>query len=581
MHLGIAQIDTVPGDLAQIFERVVASSRMAAEQGCELLLFPLTTLAGPAPLPYGVASVFRSACLSSFEAAARELACPCALPYVGLVGDVPAVEIWIAEHGTVSVHGQAREAFEAPAPADVAPAEDIVCTCADTRILFVFSYEELDCLGGPDDPGGYDVVAFLSGYGYAANDPSSALGAALAESRFVADVRATRAWFAAVGPVGGYGSQVYGGSSFVLAPDASLVACARAFEEDLVCVEVTGSHGLAGEGLSFEPYDGIYHLWQTLSLGLADHVRKGGYAGAVLVYDGSLPSRALAVLACDALGPTRVRVLPSPALGSKDRAVLDELAHALRLSVDELSLGEAAGLGVLGQDACLCARALELARGEGLELLSSRDKTDLCLGVPSLWDEVADLAPLGDVYRSDVAFLLRLRNTITPVAGRVEFSESDVVSLEGLPQGWDAEALAQEVDGVLEQHLEGEMSFSRILDEAAEGYRPIIRCVMEGYAAKEARRHLAPRCLIASTCAVTEALLPYGFAWHDDGTAPVERPSAPRAGAVPVAAKPERGSVQGLPSGDAFEGALKEALDLLRDISVGSGTDWQNPFSEN
>lgn len=46
MKIGIAQINTRPGDFETTSGRMVAQSERAAQEGVELLVFPLAALAG-------------------------------------------------------------------------------------------------------------------------------------------------------------------------------------------------------------------------------------------------------------------------------------------------------------------------------------------------------------------------------------------------------------------------------------------------------------------------------------------------------------------------------------------------------
>ena len=107
------------------------------------------------------------------------------------------------------------------------------------RLGVAFTYDDLDVYD--DYAYDVDVIVFLSPYGFAVDDPSSALGSSLAEGRFPADARATGAWVVGVGSLGCYDTQLCCGSSFVLAPWGELAASAPSLEEALLVCDVDPS----------------------------------------------------------------------------------------------------------------------------------------------------------------------------------------------------------------------------------------------------------------------------------------------------------------------------------------------------
>ena len=52
MRLGIAQLGSLAGDFASTADRMSAYSRRAADQGVDLLVFPMNVLSGAAGVPY-------------------------------------------------------------------------------------------------------------------------------------------------------------------------------------------------------------------------------------------------------------------------------------------------------------------------------------------------------------------------------------------------------------------------------------------------------------------------------------------------------------------------------------------------
>lgn len=581
MRLGVAQIDTRAGDLAHTVKRVVAYARTASERGCELLMFGLTTLSGPTGLPYVAQASFRLDCIEALRTVSAELACPCLMPIVSIIDDVgPAVEVLLVDGQGVRSVGDGG-GIDVRALDGALPSEDkrhLTCSMAGQRLRFCFAYGDLDELGEARDAGGYDVVVFLSGYGYAVNDPSSALGSALSEGRYPLDARAAGTWLVGVGSVGGYGGQIFAGSSFVLSPQGRPLAVAAAFEEDLIVADVgTATAALEenGESLAVEPYDEPLHLWQALALGLADYVQKTDRRGAVFVYDGTLGACALAALASDALGPTQVRMLLAPGLDQERQATAESLGRALRLTVEAAPTGATAY--------AVAAQLLELGDGEDYVVLSAKDKTALALEAVSPWDRMAELMPLGDVYRIDILGLMHARNAITPLLPKVALHRDDLLDFGIAYDERIPEMYLGDIDFVLEHHHEGERTFGQLIEETGTDLTAVIEATRDAYARCASRRRLRATCLMASTCTIGEAALPVGFGWHDAGTVPLPELEPELGGEEPRDVSREvSASLRTAAVPDAaIEGMLRETLDLLRDISVGSGTDWKNPFSEN
>ena len=590
MKIGIAQIHTTPGDLAGTCERIVTCSRIAAERGAELVFFPLTCFSGPHMLPYFAQRTFERECEAALRSVVGKLACDCAIPVLFDDGDLPEVEILYAHEGTVrGLRGYERQLrrmalSKSDRLPEVVPLQVLL---GELKVRFAFDYDDLDLLGEPDDPGGYELVVYVGGHSFMADVPSSAMGASLMDNRYCLDAQAAHAWLVGVASVGGYGGQVFSGSSFVISPEGLIAACAPAFEEDVVVADVGPEVRMAqSDVLRFELYDASYHCWQALSCGLHDFVCATGSDGVAFVYDATLGARSLAALACDALGPTKVH--PMLPVGATQEAANEakEFMKPLRIVVDELDDAWSEAARALAENAGLLttARLQSVAATTNSLVLSTGDKTGFAFGEQRAWDVCASLAPFGDSYRSDVLAMLRLRGAIAPLGAAIDLGTQDVALLDGLgARGNNPELTLGELDELLRGHMEGDQSFAQLVATADDEQRGFLGRVAECFAANESSPGQRLSCLIASSCTLGEARFPLGFAWHEAWNKAVEvdsedgsQHSRKGGGSKPVMPPKQQG-----PTSAAAETALREALDLLRDISVGSGTDWRNPFSEN
>lgn len=562
-------------------------SQLAAGRGVDLLVFPVAALTGPVVVDYSAQEPFLSDLVETLSGLALDVSCDCLVPVVVLEGDVPTIQAVLLRDGVASPLGSGPQGwsdFPAGVSGSKPHAEGLTSLEASgSRVGLAFSYEDLDAWC--DEPHGSDVLCYLASYGYAVDDPSSALGGALHEGRFVDDASESGAWLVGVGSLGGYGTQVFSGSSFVLSPDGRLAASCAAFEEGLLVAEVGAGAVLgAEEELAFEVYDERYHLWQSLVLGIRDYLHKLGFSDAVLALDGSLPSMLLSVLATDALGPTHVHALLCAEADSPRLADASRLARALR--VDVHTALELAPSGTLSRADLIDANLRALARGVDGMVLSSADKTGLALECERWCPSAGWLAPLGDVYRIDVLDVARLRNTISSIIPGLALVPDDVPDVGISVPEWNLEPTLERMDASLATHVEGARGLAQV--EAAVGDEQLARAVLARFHDLDAARTLRPPCLMMSTRTLSDARMPLGFAWQDQGREvdlprgfdPKERPLRPLRATHDKASSGASAS-DGSSAPEEYQDMIREALELLRDLSVGSAPDWLGPFSEN
>ncbi len=601
MRIAIAQINTRPGDFEATSERIEQASYQAVDRGAELLLVPAAAMGGIAAIPAQESDMFMIDLISCVSDLAKRVACPVVLPVMLRVAEEARPIAFLLKDGSAEpvVRGSFAEKHSGSGP--------ITFELAGTLLGVAFSRDDLDDLVDLDL--GLRAILYFSTDAYCASDPATALGAAVAESRYCDDARASNAWLVGVGAVGGYGDQIFPGSSFVLSPDADLVACAPSFEEDLLVADVSdGIDSLAEPSLTPEVYYETLHLWRALTLGLRDAVQKAGQTEVALVLDGRLSSRVLLVLATEALGPTCVHAL----LSERDAERLEEcrrMAKVLRVDtrraserawrvVAELAEGpRSASVLACGMvEAELAAWATEL----GAVVLSAADKTALLLGPDARVPSAAVLAPLGDVYRSEVLALARMRNTISPVITHVSFDEGDAFASDGF-EGMSAEERVVAVDNVLIERLE----WGRPIEEltGATGYSwAVVHKVLQ-MLEKGRFLHIArPLPLMVSSRTFEDEARPIDLAWSDHEPRADQLAMRDTLDALleSVAAAPTLSFGQKEDIGEVLEehmDELREALSFLGELSQGGvlsagaskkggGEEnplarWANPFSEN
>ncbi len=504
MKIAIAQLNTCAGEFEKTVNRMVELSARAADQGVELLVFPLATLTGVAPVSYESSEGWMHDTANALERLSHEVFCPCLVPYVHAAGDAAYPNVVVLESGhtyTIADLTKAEEHGSEPRGRSLLSWKGLTFGVA-------FTYEDIDAF--IDSSTKMDVLLFASGYSYALDDAGSALGAALLDNRFRADATTLDAYVMGVGSLGGYGLQVFAGASFVLTPRGELAASAPAFEESLLCASV-GADEPVDEPLEPELYNRSLHLWEVLVLGLHDYLAKLGIPNVALILDGTLASCLLASLATDALGPTHVYVLPNASEDLRDAA--SSLVDALRVQLLERPMWlDSSELTITPR--MLQAFLADRAQRHDALPISSEDKTFLSLEMNSTPCLMAALLPFGDVYRSDVIELAHMRNTISPVIPRACLRAYTVPLVEGLSNvEHTPETQLRRVDVTLSTHIEWERTLTDVV--ARQGASHITEQIVRQLYDCELGRVTCPPCLTASSRTIFDIRRPLGLTWHD------------------------------------------------------------------
>ena len=229
-----------------------------------------------------------------------------------------------------------------------------------------------------------------------------------------------------VNQVGGNDSLVFDGTSFALAPDGSVVAQARSFEEDLVYFETAT---LAGDRRPLDPSEdaGVY---QALVLGTRDYVRKCGFSKVLVALSGGIDSALVAAIAVDALGKENVTTIGMPSQYSSPGSINDArvLAQNLGICYKTIPINDLFGQYIKALDPLFQGREPDITeeniqsriRGNLLMALSNKfnalvlttgNKSEMAVGYCTLYgDMVGALAVIGDVVKTEVYQLCRYLN---------------------------------------------------------------------------------------------------------------------------------------------------------------------------
>ncbi|MFM8673522.1 MAG: NAD+ synthase [Vulcanococcus sp.] len=546
MRLALAQLNPLVGDLEGNGQRIAAMAAEAAAAGADLVLTPELSLWGYPPRDL----LLRPALIGRQRRVLDELAAglpPELAVLVGMAEPIAGAEmprlhnaVALVEAGSWRVVGRKR----------LLPSYDVF----DERRYFrpgeAASVLELERRGrrwrlGLSICEDLWVEEDLIGERLAGDDPIGALAAQspdlllnLSASPFGRGKPALRRRLAAraaarlacpvvyVNQVGGNDDLVFDGASFVVNAAGSVVkqlACAA--EQLAVWDAVTdGSERPAPEPSEPE------QLLRTLVLGVGDYVRKCGFRSALLGLSGGIDSALVAVIACAALGPQRVRALRLPSPYSSAGSLDDAAALAERLCMPLATVPIAPLMGscddaltpVLGhapdgltaenlQSRLRGTLLMAMANQEGSLLLSTGNKSELAVGYCTLYGDMnGGLAVIGDLYKTSVFRLCAWIDSPAAAACRRELglpAEGELVgeairakppSAELRPDQRDSDSLPDYavLDPLLKALIERQRSPEELI---AEGCDPALAERVQGLLQRaEFKRRQAPPLLKVS-----------------------------------------------------------------------------------
>lgn len=308
--------------------------------------------------------------------------------------------------------------------------------------------------------------------------------------------------------VGGNDSLVFDGSSVALAPNGSVIAQAKSFEEDLVIFD---SDSLTGD--IHEQVEGTEaSVYAALVLGTRDYVRKCGFSRVMVGLSGGIDSALTAAIATDALGAENVTGVGMPGPYSSQGSIDDArgLAANLGIRFELIPIGEVfeeylrtlkpvfAGLKEDVTEENVQARirgALLMALSNKFNalVLTTGNKSELAVGYCTLYgDMVGGLAVISDVPKT---LVYRLSNYVN--SRRMVIPKSTIVkppSAELRPDQKDSDSLPpyEILDVILEDYVEEYKSAEEIAKEHNVDERLVRTVVRMVERAEYKRQQAAP-----------------------------------------------------------------------------------------
>ena len=522
LRIGLAQLNTVVGDIDGNASRIIELMDRANASGCDIIAFPELAITGYPPEDL----LLRSGFVDDVRAALDRI--------IAASGSCTAVVGFVeqglasresADHGEVTKTSQAVEhpvLFNAAAVMSNGSLDGVY----RKRELPNYSvFDEARYFVSGDGPipvfeaQGVRFGVSICEDAWIADGPIAELGSRsvqlvvninaspfnVGKSQARAAVVAERAREAAapiayVNQVGGQDELVFDGDSMVMSANGVLLARASRFVEDLCVVDIDIANAdLATERPSIDQ-TGIAEtlteeaeVWNALVLATRDFVIKNRFSDVVIGLSGGVDSALVAAIAADAVGPEHVHGVLMPSRYSSDHSISDAVALAENLGVEYRTIaiepGHAALMEMLsssydGQSIGLAEENLQsrlravtlmgLSNAFGWLLLNTGNKSESSVGYSTLYgDSAGGYAVIKDVSKLLVYRLCRYRNEL---AGRELIPETVLVkppSAELRPDQRDDQSLPpyEELDPILAMYVEGDHSVEEII---AAGHDPAV-----------------------------------------------------------------------------------------------------------
>jgi NAD+ synthase len=237
---------------------------------------------------------------------------------------------------------------------------------------------------------------------------------------------------------------------------------------------------------------------------LADYLADSGADGYVVGVSGGLDSALAAHLLVDAVGPDRVTGLILPADPSNAENIADarELCEGLGVEyrvtdiqplVDDLT---AASPGDLPKTAYGNAQArirmtllFQAANAEDLLVVGPNNRSELLIGYFTKYgDGAADVAPLADLYKTEVFDLARLVGVPDHIVEKTPTAEL----WEGQTDPGELGAPYETIDPILRAYVDDDRAVSDIVD-LTDADRDLVEQFVEMYETSQHKRERPPR----------------------------------------------------------------------------------------
>jgi NAD+ synthetase len=544
MKLALAQINTTIGDLHGNSAKILAAYRAAVAAGAELVLTPELAITGYPPRDLLAKRRFVEDNLRELDALAPQIGDTALIVgYVDLNPDVFGKPYFNA--AALLHRGQiVTRRFKSLLPTYDVFDEDRYfqptthnepitfgnCRLGITLCEDIWNIEQFAPIRYPHDPlkdfahAGLRLLVNLSASPYH-------VGKGRLRHELLRGVaRRYRVPLAYCNLVGGNDELVFDGRSMVFDATGNLLAQGKAFQEDLILVDLDAQPQPVQQHL-----EQIAALHDALVLGLRDYAHKCGFKSAVLGLSGGIDSAVTACLAVEAFGKDHVLGVALPSQFSSQGSIDDAriLAGNLGVKLETIPIQPAyeqlkatlqpifAGRPEDTTEENLQARVrgtllMALSNKFGHLLLSTGNKSEVATGYCTLYGDMnGGLAVIADVPKTMVYELARYINrsgAVSPVGRSGPDRRSDAgfpipessltkpPSAELRPNQTDQDTLPpyDVLDAILKKYIEENKSAAEIVEETGYDMK-LVRDIVRKIDLNEYKRKQAPPSLRVTT----------------------------------------------------------------------------------
>ena len=286
--------------------------------------------------------------------------------------------------------------------------------------------------------------------------------------------------------VGGQDELVFDGGSCVFSPSGDVLARGKQFEENLLIVDIDPDATHPAVEPAPEPaLPDLEEVYEALTIGTRDYVRKNGFEKVVIGLSGGIDSTLTATIAADALGPENVVVVTMPSRYSSEGSIADSDILAKNLgvklwnisiedmfqssldSLDPLFAGTESGVAEENLQARMRGNLLmAISNKFGWLVLTTGNKSEMAMGYGTLYGDMAGgFAVIKDVPKVLVYELAETRNARGPSPVIPQSVIDKEPSAELRPDQKDTDSLPpySVLDPVLEAYVEQDKSPADII----------------------------------------------------------------------------------------------------------------------
>ncbi|MFW5970125.1 MAG: NAD+ synthase [Halofilum sp. (in: g-proteobacteria)] len=516
LTIGLAQVDTVVGDIEGNARRVTAGARsLDARYGVRLVVFPELCLLGYPPDDL----LLRPDLPGRIDAAVDRIAAELQGSGIAVLVGLPLFEHGTRYNAAALLDGGERVAtvrkrclpnygvFDEKRY--FSAGDQAVTARIDGRTVGLMICEDIWQPEPAGDLAGAGAEVILCPNASPYHCDKSAERLAVARQR----VRETGCPLVYVNQIGGQDDLVFDGDSFVLDAEGHETLRLPAFVEADAAVAWRAGTGLCPvDALPSrpEPCEQAGSIYRALTLAVRDYVTKNGFEGVFVGLSGGIDSALVLAVAADALGPERVTAVRMPSRHTARMSLDDAAEEAALLGVrcETLSIEPAyeAFLDILAepfsgmaadtteeniQARCRGLLLMALANKRNAIVLATGNKSEMAVGYATLYGDMAGgFAPLKDVSKTRVYALARWRNGRSPAIPERVLTREPSAELAADQADSDSLPPYDVLDPILEALVERDESVEDIA--AAGGFeRETVRRVARMLVKSEYKRRQA------------------------------------------------------------------------------------------